>query len=130
MRRVFLQFDGVEAAFYCWLNGELLGYSQDSRLPAEFDVTKHLNVGGANLVALQVMKWCDGTYLEDQDHWWLSGIYRDVFLLAKPVTHIADFFVLTPLNFEVASGALASAALEVRVRGWSASGGHRGWSVL
>lgn len=70
-----LVFEGVDSAFYCWLNGHSVGYSQDSRLPAEFDVTGLL-VPGKNALAVQVMKWSDGTYLEDQDMWWLSGIHR------------------------------------------------------
>jgi len=111
--RTFLQFDGVEAAFYCWLNGNLLGYSQDSRLPAEFDVSQHLQPG-ENLLAVQVMKWCDGTYLEDQDHWFLAGIHRDVFLLVKPPSHISDYFVRTPLTFG-SDGSLEAALLEVDI---------------
>jgi len=64
--------EGVDSAFYCWVNGKKVGYSQDSRLPAEFDITEHL-VAGVNVMAAQVMRWSDGSYLEDQDHWWLSG---------------------------------------------------------
>jgi beta-galactosidase len=73
--RAFLVFDGVDSAFYCWLNGAAVGYSQDSRLPAEFEVTALL-AAGRNVVAAQVIKWSDGSYLEDQDQWWLSGIHR------------------------------------------------------
>ena len=78
--RVFLTFEGVDAAMAVYVNGAQVGYSQDSRLPAEFDVTDAL-VGGPGheqLLAVQVMRWCDGSYLEDQDMWWLSGIYREV----------------------------------------------------
>ena len=95
-RRVFLVFEGVDSAFYCWLNGTFVGYSQDSRLPAEFDVTEHL-VPGNNLIAAQVMRWSDGSYLEDQDHWWLSGIHRDVLLYVKEPVFIADYAVSTGL---------------------------------
>ena len=70
-----LVFEGVDSAFYCWLNGHPVGYSQDSRLPAEFDVSAVL-VPGRNVLAVQVLKWSDGTYLEDQDMWRLSGIHR------------------------------------------------------
>ena len=87
--RAFLLFDGVGSACYVYLNGELLGYSQDSRLPIEFEVTAHLR-DGENHLLVQVMRWCDGSYLEDQDHWWLSGIHRDVWLYRKPAAHLAD----------------------------------------
>ncbi|KAK9814513.1 hypothetical protein WJX72_007158 [[Myrmecia] bisecta] len=111
--RVFLQFEGVSTAFYCWLNGHFVGYSQDSCLPAEFDVTRFLRAGQNTLTA-QVMRFSDGSYLEDQDHWWLSGIHRDVFLLAKPVTYISDYFVRTPLEF-ASDGSLKSARLEADI---------------
>ena len=87
--RAVLRFDAVDAAFIAWLNGKYLGYSQDSRLPAEFDVTHALRVDGDNQLHVQVLRWCDGSYLEDQDHWWLSGIHRDVWLYRKPPVHIA-----------------------------------------
>ncbi|KAK9848754.1 hypothetical protein WJX84_010455, partial [Apatococcus fuscideae] len=95
--RITLQFEGVSTAFYCWLNGVQVGYSQDSCLPAEFDVT-HLLQPGTNNLACQVMRFSDGSYLEKQDHWWLSGIHRDVFLLAKPSSYISDYAVRTPLQ--------------------------------
>lgn len=78
--RTFIVFEGVDSAFYIWVNGNFTGYSQDSRLPAEFDITYSLK-SGKNIFAVQVMRWCDGSYLEDQDQWWLSGIYRDVFFI-------------------------------------------------
>ena len=90
-QRNFIIFEGVDSAFYLWVNGYFAGYSQDSRLPAEFDITDYMNPG-LNMVALQVMRWSDGSYLEDQDQWWLSGIYRDVFLYRKPSIYIADLF--------------------------------------
>ena len=71
--RTFIVFEGVDSAFYIWVNGNFIGYSQDSRLPAEFDITDSLK-SGKNVFALQVMRWCDGSYLEDQDQWWLSDI--------------------------------------------------------
>lgn len=99
--RLYLVFEGVDSAFYCWLNGWLVGYSQDSRLPAEFDITELVQRGEScrNVLALQVMKWSDGSYLEDQDMWWLSGIHREVYIQAKPDRHISDFHVKTPLLF-------------------------------
>ncbi|KAL2609958.1 hypothetical protein R1flu_028531 [Riccia fluitans] len=97
-RRTFLSFEGVDSAFYVWINGVLVGYSQDSRLPAEFDITDHCHgadSGKENVLAVQVMRWSDGSYLEDQDHWWLSGIHRDVILLSKPEVMIADYSIET-----------------------------------
>lgn len=91
---VFIDFGGVESCFYMWINGELVGYSQDSKVNAEFDITDYVNVG-KNLLAVQVMRVCDGTYLEDQDYWHLSGIYRDVRIYAKAKQRILDYKVET-----------------------------------
>lgn len=96
-REVFLNFAGVESAFYVWVNGHEVGYSQDSKLGAEFNITKYLQ-DGDNTLAIQVMRWCDGSYLEDQDYWHLSGIYRSVTLYSKPQVHIRDFKVVTNLD--------------------------------
>jgi beta-galactosidase len=96
-RRVFLHFAGVNSAFHLWVNGEWVGYSEDSMTAAEFDVTPFLKPG-ANLLAAQVFRWSDGSYLEDQDTWRLSGIYRDVFLYSTPSLRIADFAVRTDLD--------------------------------
>jgi len=90
-------FDGVNSAFYLWCNGKWIGYSQDSRLPAEFDLSGVLRPG-TNRLAVLVLRWCDGSYLEDQDMWRMSGIFRDVSLLHKPRTHIADYHAVTELN--------------------------------
>ncbi|MEM6964151.1 MAG: glycoside hydrolase family 2 TIM barrel-domain containing protein [Bacteroidota bacterium] len=94
---VRLHFGGVTAAMYVWINGKKVGYSQGSRLPAEFDITSYLQKG-ENTVIAQVFRWCDGSYLEVQDHWRLSGIHRDVLLLAEPKIAISDFFVKTELD--------------------------------
>ena len=96
-REIFLNFDGVESAMNVWLNGEFVGYSEDSRLPAEFNITKYLK-DGKNIVAVEVFRWCDGSYLEDQDFWRLSGIFRNVFLMATPSVHIRDFEIKTDLD--------------------------------
>jgi beta-galactosidase len=88
-RRSILRFEGVEAAYYVWLNGKPVGFAKDSKLPAEFDVTDFLKPG-ENLLALQVMRFADSTYFEDQDYWHLSGIYRSVYLISKPETAIED----------------------------------------
>ena len=96
-RRVLLHFDGVDSAFYAWVNGEKLGYNEDSRTPAEFDITPHLKPG-SNLLAVEVYRFGDGAYLEDQDMWRMSGIFRDVYLWATPEQHIRDFEVKTNLD--------------------------------
>jgi beta-galactosidase/beta-glucuronidase len=93
-RQVFLMFEGVESAFYLYVNGREVGYSQGSRLPAELNVTAHL-APGTNTVAAKVIRWSDGSYLEDQDHWWFSGIYRSVYLYSTPPVHVRDFFART-----------------------------------
>jgi len=94
---IFLHFGGVKSAMYVWVNGEQVGYSQGSMTPAEFDITPYLN-DGKNMLAVEVYRWSDGSYLEDQDMWRLSGIYRDVFLQARPKVHIRDFFIRTDLD--------------------------------
>ena len=96
-REIFIHFDGVKSAFYCWINGVEVGYSQGSMTPAEFNITKHVKIGN-NLLAVQVYRWSDGTYLEDQDMWRFSGIYRDVYLLAVPKIHLRDFFIRCELD--------------------------------
>ncbi|KAG2671873.1 hypothetical protein I3760_13G013400 [Carya illinoinensis] len=106
-RRILLHFEAVDSAFYAWVNGVPIGYSQDSRLPAEFEITEYchpFDSDSKNVLAVQVFRWSDGSYLEDQDHWWLSGIHRDVLLLAKPQVFIADYFFKSDLaeNFSCA----------------------------
>ncbi|CAN1316296.1 lacZ [Linum perenne] len=99
-RRIFLHFEAVDSAFFVWINGVLVGYSQDSRLPAEFEISDHCHPSGTdekNILAVQVLRWSDGSYLEDQDHWWLSGIHRDVLLLSKPQVFITDYFFKSSL---------------------------------
>lgn len=91
-RQIYLQFDGVCSAFYVWLNGQFVGYSQDSMLPAEFYISPYLKEG-ENLLAVQVYRFSDGSYLEDQDMWFLSGIYRSVRLFALPEVTIRDFLL-------------------------------------
>lgn len=96
-RQTFIHFDGVSSAFYIWVNGEKVGYSEGSRTPSEFDITDYLKPG-ENMLAVEVYRWCDGSYLEDQDFWRLSGIYRDVYLFSTPKTRIQDLFILTDLD--------------------------------
>ena len=92
-----VNFDGVNSAFHIWCNGRWVGYSQDSRLAAGFDLSDHLVTGG-NQITVMVLRWSDGSYLEDQDMWWLSGIFRDVTLLSKPAVSIRDVAVTTDLD--------------------------------
>ncbi|KRF38027.1 glycoside hydrolase family 2 TIM barrel-domain containing protein [Paenibacillus sp. Soil787] len=94
---VYLSFQGVESAFYVWVNGDLAGFSQDSFTPADFDITPYL-VEGENKLAVEVYRWSDASWLEDQDFWRLSGIFRDVYIYSTPTTHISDFKVLTNLD--------------------------------
>lgn len=98
-------FDGVNSAFHLWCNGEWIGYSQDSRLPAEFDLSAVLRPG-QNRLAAMVLRWSDGSYLEDQDMWRMSGIFRDVTLLHKPEAHLADVQIVTELSPEYRSAEL------------------------
>ncbi|KAL6763467.1 glycosyl hydrolases family 2, TIM barrel domain-containing protein, partial [Haematococcus lacustris] len=108
--RVFLAFEGADSFLSVWLNGSWLGCSKDSRLPAEWEVTHLLRPGHtSNLLAVQVLRWSDGTYLEDQDMWRLSGLHRDVTLLIKPQAFIADISLATPLRFEPNAVATAGA---------------------
>lgn len=102
--QISLTFGGVSSAYYVWVNGQLVGYSEDSRLPTHFDITPFLQ-DGENSLAVQVYRWSDSSYLEDQDHWRLSGIHRDVYLSAAPKVQLYDFFVRTELdeNYEDAT---------------------------
>lgn len=92
--RAYLNFEGVDSCFYVWVNGIYVGYSQVSHATSEFDVTEHLREG-TNQLAVLVLKWCDGSYLEDQDKFRMSGIFRDVYLLKRPEQGIYDYFVKT-----------------------------------
>ena len=96
-RRIFITFDGVNSFFYLWINGEKIGMGKDSRTPVEFEITKFLRPG-ENLLAVENFRWCDGSYLEDQDFWRMSGIFRDVYLWSPPSVHIRDFQVKTDLD--------------------------------
>ncbi len=91
-QNLILHFGGVHSAMYVWVNGQQVGYSQNSMSPAEFDVTKYLREG-KNKLAVEVYRWSDGSYLEDQDYWRLSGIFRSVQLWVRPLVHIADYQV-------------------------------------
>lgn len=113
-RQVFIHFAGVESAFYLWVNGKNVGYSQDSMSPAEFNITPYL-VAGINTLAVEVYRWSDGSYLEDQDMWRLCGIFRDVFLFSTPVVHMRDVFVRTDFDDQYKNARLG---ITVRVRNY------------
>ena len=106
--RVILHFGGVYSGFYLWVNGVKVGYSEDSCLPAEFDITDYVHAG-SNTLAVQVFKWTDGSYLEDADHWRMAGIHREVYLAAVPKVSIGDFGVRTLLD-----GQMRDARLQIR----------------
>ncbi|KAG5946866.1 hypothetical protein E4U53_006507 [Claviceps sorghi] len=93
-----LRFEGVDSSFSVWVNGRDVGYSQGSRNPSEFDITDLVHIGEENKLAVEVYQRCDGSYIEDQDEWWLSGIFRDVYLHAFPKVHPVDFHVKTDLD--------------------------------
>lgn len=105
--RTFLNFEGVDSCYYVWLNGQYVGYSQVSHCTDEFDVTSYLR-DGQNTLAVLVLKWCDGSYLEDQDKFRMSGIFRDVYLLRRPEQGIFDYFITTKLQKD-------SAEIKIRI---------------
>jgi len=96
-REVIIHFAGVKSALYIWINGKKVGYSQGSMTPSEFNITEYINPGN-NILAVEVYRWSDGSYLEDQDMWRFSGIYRDVYLYSTPKVHIRDFFAQCELD--------------------------------
>src|SRR5215204_4069744 len=105
-RETFLVLRGVNSACYVWVNGQKVGYSEDSRLPAEFNVTKYVRPG-ENTVAVEVYRFSDGSYLEDQDFWRLSGIFRDVELVSRASLHLRDFYARTHLEAQYKDARLA-----------------------
>ncbi|MER2491753.1 glycoside hydrolase family 2 TIM barrel-domain containing protein [Catenovulum sediminis] len=110
-KRVVLHFGAVNSAMYLWVNGQKVGYSQGSKLPAEFDITEHVKTGN-NKIAIEVYRWSDGSYLEDQDAWSLSGIDREVYAYATPKTHIRDYTVTADLDDDFENGVF-NLALEI-----------------
>jgi beta-galactosidase len=118
-RNILLRFEGVESAFYLWVNGEKVGFSKGSRTDAEFDITEYVKPG-ENLLAVEVYRWSDGSYLEDQDFWRLSGIFRDVYLLAVDDLHIWDLEARPELDDSLENGALE---VDVAVRNFGSTDG-------
>jgi beta-galactosidase len=103
---IYIQFGAVRSCFYLWVNGQWIGYSEDSKLPAEFNITKYIKPGQKNLIAFQVYRWSDGTYIEDQDMWRLAGVNRDVFLYARNPVHIRDLQITPDLTDNYKNGQL------------------------
>lgn len=113
-RRVFLKFGAAGAAYYVWVNGQRVGYAEDSKLPSEFDITAHLRPGQRNVVAVELYRFADASYLEDQDFWRVNGLHRSVTLYAAPATHLRDFEVKAGLSPDARTGTFA---LDVDVAG-------------
>lgn len=105
-QKIMLRFNGVDSAFEVWVNGQSIGYSKGARNEAEFDITDVAQIGANNDLTVRVYQWSDGTYLEDQDMWWLSGIYRDVELIGVPQNGINDFTVVADLDENYQDGHL------------------------
>lgn len=114
-KQYYLHFEGVESAMYVWVNGQRVGYSENSYSPAEFDITPYVRKGG-NKLAVEVYRWSDGSYLEDQDMWRLSGIYRSVELLIRPKTHISDYSVTAMPSDDFSN---ATIQIEAKIRNCS-----------
>ena len=104
--QVILNVGGAKSCFYLWVNGQFVGYSEDAKTNSEFDITEFVHFGKANLIALQVFKWSDGSYFECQDFWRLSGIERDITLYVQPKTHILDYKVVADLDSTYKNGIL------------------------
>ncbi|MFX0098585.1 MAG: glycoside hydrolase family 2 TIM barrel-domain containing protein [Candidatus Hodarchaeota archaeon] len=119
-KQVFIHFDGVKSAFYLWINGKKVGYSQGSMTPAEFNITQfiHVDRNKKNVLAVEVYRWSDGSYLEDQDMFRFSGIYREVFIYTTPNIHIRDFFAKSSLDDEYKDAKLSiSASIKSFIKG-------------
>ncbi len=111
-KQVFLVFEGVDSAFNAWVNGQFGGYSQGAHMPSEFNITPLLHAG-ENYLAVQVFQWSDGSYLEDQDMWRMSGIFRDVFLVARPAVYVRDARIRTRLDGQY-TGAVLELGFAIR----------------
>ena len=105
-QEVFFHVGSATSNLSLWVNGQYVGYSEDSKVAAEFNITKYLKKG-QNLIAMQVMRWCDGSYLEDQDFWRFTGIAREVYLYARPKVHVEDFFIYADLKNDFKEGVLS-----------------------
>jgi len=113
-RNLFIRFDGVQAAYHFWVNGTYIGYSEDSMSSDRFDITSAVDMDGENSVAVQVLRWCDGSYLEDQDMLRFGGIYRDVTLISESKNSISDFFASSSLRENYKE---ATVSINIRLKG-------------
>lgn len=124
-RRVVLHVGGAESVLYVYVNGEAVGMSKDTRLPSEFDITDFARPGEINTLAAVVVKWSDATFIEDQDQWWMGGIYRDVYLYSTAPTYLSDIFCTPQMDDDFKNGRLEIAAKvgfpRVSEEGWSVS---------
>ena len=111
-KKYYINFEGVDSCFYLWVNGEFAGYDEVSHCTGEFDITEYL-VNGKNRICVLVLKWCSGSYLEDQDKFRMSGIFRDVYILKRDKEHIRDFRITTALDGTVKLSAEADAKYEL-----------------
>ena len=128
-REVFIHFAGVKSAFYLWINGEKVGYSQGSMTPAEFNITPYIRAG-ENTLAVEVYKYSDGSYLEDQDMWRLAGIFRDVYILGVPKVDIRDYFITCDLDEQYENAVLKVKTKLVNYNTGSISGYHISMSLI
>lgn len=122
---IYIHFGAVRSCFYLWVNGQWVGYSEDSKLPAEFNITRYVHPGAKNLIAFQVYRWSDGSYLEDQDMWRVAGVNRDVYLFARNKVHVRDIQVIPDLTHNYRDGQLAIRLdfgnnADPALRGWTA----------
>lgn len=123
---IYVQFGAVRSCMYLWVNGQWVGYSEDSKLPAEFNITKYIKPGQKNVIAFQLYRWSDGTYMECQDMWRLSGVTRDTWLYAREPVHIRDLQITGDLDKSYKNGILnvdlnLSNHKNIPLKGYSAS---------
>ena len=124
-RRIYIDFRGVESAYYLYVNGHEVGYSEDTFSPHKFDITDYVNMDGENLLAVKVHKFCDGTWFEDQDMIYDGGIYRDVYLTSAPLVQIQDFHYTTDFDSSYTNSILD---IEADIRNLSSTD-HKGWTL-
>ena len=118
-QQVYLHVGSATSNLMVWVNGKYVGYSEDAKMAAEFDITPYLVPGKENLVAMQVMRWCDGSYLEDQDFWRFTGIAREVYMYARPQVRVDDLFILPDLDKNYKNGTLKISATAENAAGKS-----------
>ena len=123
-RRVYLDFEGVDSAFYLWVNGVQVGYGEDSFTTDEFDITDYVRMGEENTIAVKVYRWCDGSWLEDQDFFDLSGIFRDVYCYAAPQTRVRDYSIVTDFD-----GAFVNSTLRVEAAVKNYTADSQSWEI-